>query len=104
MTAVLYGVCAVAYAALAALVMMRSRANPSRLALSAAGVLTALWAAAAAVQPSAGPLSGAAGWLDLLRLCGWYAVTLHLYRRSSLPRPGPARRGGRAGRSPSWAG
>ena len=98
MTAVLYGVCAVAYAALAALVMMRSRANPSRLALSAAGVLTALWAAAAAVQPSAGPLSGAAGWLDLLRLCGWYAVTLHLYRRFVLAQAGAgeARRPGRA--------
>jgi len=91
MTATLYGICAAAYAALAVFLVLRTRANPSRLGLLAACVLTVLWAGALVALPTANPLIGAAGVLDLLRLGTWYAVTLHFYRRFVSGRAGPGR-------------
>jgi putative PEP-CTERM system histidine kinase len=91
MTATLYGICTVAYAALAVFLLLRTRANPSRLKLLAACVLTALWAGTAAELPAANPLLGAAGLLDLLRLGAWYAVTLHFYRRFVPGQAGPGK-------------
>ena len=52
MTATLYGICTAAYAALAVFLLLRTRANPSRLKLLAACILTALWAGAAVVLPA----------------------------------------------------
>ena len=91
MTATLYGICTVAYAALAVFLLLRTRANPSRVKLLAACVLTALWAGTAAELPAANPLLGAAGLLDLLRLGAWYAVTLHFYRRFVPGQAGPGK-------------
>ena len=93
MTAIFYGICTAAYAALAVFILLRSRANPSRLKLLAACVLTALWAAATVVPASADPLLGAAGLFDLLRLGGWYVVTLDFYRRFVPDQAGSARPG-----------
>jgi len=91
MTATLYGICAVAYAALALFLVLRTRGNPSRLHLLAACGLTALWAGAAVALPAANPLLGAAGLLDLLRLGAWYVVTLNFYRRFVPGQVGPGR-------------
>ena len=81
MSPTLYGTCTAAYAALAVFLLLRTRANPSRLQLLAASVLTALWAGATVALPPANPLLGVSGLLDLLRLGAWYIVTLHFYRR-----------------------
>jgi len=91
MTATLYGICTAAYAALAVFLVLRTRANPSRLHLLAACVLTALWAGAVIALPATNPLQGAAGLLDLLRLGAWYVVTLHLYHRFVPGHAGPGR-------------
>jgi putative PEP-CTERM system histidine kinase len=91
MTATLYGICTVAYAALAVFLVLRTRTNPSRLKLLAAAVLTALWAGAAVILPAANPLLGTAGLLDLLRLGAWYIVTLHFYHRFVPGQVGPGR-------------
>jgi putative PEP-CTERM system histidine kinase len=91
MNATLYGLCAAAYAALAAFVLLRTRANPSRFPLLAACLLTVLWAGASIMAPAADPLGGAAGLIDLIRLASWCGVTLHLYRRFVPGRAGPGR-------------
>ena len=91
MTATLYGICTAAYTALAVFLVLRTRANPSRLHLLAACVLTALWAGAVIALPAANPLQGTAGLLDLLRLGAWYVVTLHLYHRFVPGHAGPGR-------------
>jgi putative PEP-CTERM system histidine kinase len=86
----LYGICAAAYAALAAFVLLRARNNPSRRFLLAAVLFTLLWAGAGAVS-GGGPFAGVTGTLDLLRLAAWYGVTLHLYRRFVPGKAGPGR-------------
>jgi putative PEP-CTERM system histidine kinase len=91
MTATLYGLCAAAYAAVAVFLVLRTRANPSRLGLVAACALTVLWAGTVVALPEANPLLGAPGVLDLLRVTTWYAVTLHFYRRFVSGRTGPGR-------------
>jgi len=91
MTATLYGICTVAYAALAVFLVLRTRTNPSRLKMLAACILTASWAGAVVVAPAANPLLGAAGLFDLLRLGGWYVVTLHFYHRFVPGQAGPGR-------------
>lgn len=87
----LYTLCAAAYAALAAFVLLRARSNPSRFPFVAACLLTVLWAGACVVALAANPLGGAAGLIDLMRLAAWYGVTLHLYRRFVPGRAGPGR-------------
>ena len=91
MNATLYGLCAAAYAALAAFVLLRTRSNPSRFPMLAACLLTVLWAGASVMTPAADPLGGAVGLIDLLRLATWCGVTLHLYRRFVPGRAGPGR-------------
>ena len=91
MNATLYTLCAATYAALAAFVLLRTRANPSRLPLLVACLFTAFWAGAGVVAPVANPLGGAAGLIDLARLAAWYGVTLNLYRRFVPGRTGPGR-------------
>ncbi len=83
----LHAICAATYAALAAFVLLRTRANPSRGPLLAACLLTVLWAGSAVALPGANPLGGLPGLFDLARLVAWFGVTLHLYRRFV---PGPA--------------
>src|SRR5271165_1003939 len=74
--------CAVLYAALAALVLMRR--SPSRTAIWLAGacLVTAGWAAAVALTAWNDPTGGVAGWLEVARSAAWYGFILHLYRRS----------------------
>jgi putative PEP-CTERM system histidine kinase len=78
--AVLHGGCALLYAALAALILMRQQSSRTGLWLAAACVVTAVWAAAVAVLPD--PFTGVAAWLELARSAAWYAFILHLYRRT----------------------
>jgi putative PEP-CTERM system histidine kinase len=91
MTGTLHGLCAASYGALAAFVLLRTQPNPSRTPLLIGCLLTLLGAIAAAAMPEASPLGGAAGVIDLLRLAGWYGVTLHLYRRFVSGSVGPGR-------------
>jgi putative PEP-CTERM system histidine kinase len=78
----LHAGCAVLYAALAALVLMRR--SPSRTAIWLAGacLVTAAWAGAVALTAWNNPTSGAAGWLEIARSAAWYGFILHLYRRA----------------------
>ena len=75
-----YTACAVVYLALAGLILLQARRSRTGLLLAGAGLLTAGWAAAAAVTGR--PLQGGAGGLDLLRSLAWYGFVLHLYRRA----------------------
>jgi putative PEP-CTERM system histidine kinase len=76
----LHGGCALLYAALAALILVRQQRSRTGLWLAAACVFTALWAAAVAVSPN--PLVGMPAWLELARSAAWYCFILHLYRRT----------------------
>jgi putative PEP-CTERM system histidine kinase len=91
MNVTLYTLCALTYAALATFVLLRTRTNPSRFPLAAACLLNVLWAGAGVAAPTASPLAGAAGVIDLVRLAAWYGVTLHLYHRFVPDRAGPGR-------------
>jgi putative PEP-CTERM system histidine kinase len=90
MTGTLYALCAAAYLALAAFVLLRTRLNPSRLPLMAACLLNVLWAGTSTVATTA-PLGGALGLVDLVRLAAWYGVTLVFYRRFVPGQVGPGR-------------
>jgi putative PEP-CTERM system histidine kinase len=76
----LHGGCALLYAALAALILLRQQLSRTGLWLAAACVVTAFWAAAVAVSPH--PASGLPAWLELARSAAWYCFILHLYRRT----------------------
>jgi putative PEP-CTERM system histidine kinase len=78
--ALLHGGCALLYAALAALIVVRQQLSRTGLWLVAACVATAVWAAAVAVSPV--PFTGVPAWLELARSAAWYGFILHLYRRA----------------------
>jgi putative PEP-CTERM system histidine kinase len=76
----LHGGCALLYAGLAALILMRQQRSRAGLWLAAACLVTAAWAAAAATFPQ--PYRGPPAWLELARSVAWYGFILHLYRRT----------------------
>jgi putative PEP-CTERM system histidine kinase len=78
--ALLHGGCALLYAALAALILVRQQLSRTGLWLATACVVTALWAAAVAASPY--PFDGLPAWLELARSAAWYGFILHLYRRT----------------------
>ena len=78
----LHAACAVLYAALAALVLLRAPPSRSAVWLAAACLTTAAWAAAVAMTAARDPTGGVAGWLEVARSAAWYGFILHLYRRS----------------------
>jgi putative PEP-CTERM system histidine kinase len=83
----LHALCAVLYAALAGLVLLRGSPSRSGALLAAACLVTATWAGAVAVTASGDPTSGdptggVTGWLEVARAVAWYGFILHLYRRS----------------------
>ncbi len=73
--------CAAIYAALSALILLRSRLSITGWLLAGASAMTAAWAASVALT-SQDPLGGLAGAMDLLRAVAWYVFILHLYRRT----------------------
>lgn len=85
--ALLHGGCALLYAVLVALLLVRQHRQRSQTALWLAGAcgVTALWAGAVAVMPD--PYSGIPAALELGHSIAWYAFILHLYRRSVTDRP-----------------
>jgi putative PEP-CTERM system histidine kinase len=78
---VLHGACALVYAALCALILVRPPLSRTALWLALACLITASWAIAVVVFADH-PESGTPGWLELARSAAWYAFILHLYRRS----------------------
>jgi putative PEP-CTERM system histidine kinase len=78
--ALLHGGCALLYAALAALILVRQQRSRTGLWLAAACLVTAGWAASVAV--SSDPYSGVSAVLELARAAAWYGFILHLYRRT----------------------
>src|ERR1700733_8407339 len=78
--ALLHGGCALLYAALAALILVRQQRSQTGLWLAPACLFTAIWAAAVAVSPT--PFDGLPTWLELARSAAWYGFILHLYRRA----------------------
>ena len=85
---VLFWLCAGVYCLLALVIAARARRVTGWM-LAGCCLLTAAWAAAAAVQPGEG-LGGVSGALDLLRALAWYGFILHMYRRSAGPGSGGA--------------
>src|SRR5580658_1088451 len=78
---VLHGGCALVYAILCALILVRRPLTRTAAWLVLACLTTTLWAIAVVLYRSA-PASGLPGWLELARSAAWYAFILHLYRRS----------------------
>ncbi len=78
----LHTACAVLYATLAALVVLRRSPSRSAVWLAGACLVTTAWAAAVAMTASHDPTRGIAGWLEVARSAAWYGFILHLYRRS----------------------
>ncbi|HET7882766.1 MAG TPA: XrtA/PEP-CTERM system histidine kinase PrsK [Acetobacteraceae bacterium] len=79
---VLHAICAVLYAALAALVLLARSSGRSAMWLGGASLATAAWASAVALTAAGDSTAGAAGWLELVRSAAWYGFILHLYRRT----------------------
>jgi putative PEP-CTERM system histidine kinase len=77
----LHGGCALVYAILGTLVLLRRPVSRTAAWLSFACLVTALWAAAVVVFQTT-PYSGPPAWLELARSAAWYGFILHLYRRS----------------------
>lgn len=77
----LHGGCAVVYAILCALILVRWPLSRTAMWLAVACLVTAAWALAVVLFQAA-PASGAPGWLELARSAAWYGFILHLYRRS----------------------
>ncbi len=82
-TFVLHAGCALLYAVLALLILLRGRRGPTALLLAGGCLATAVWAAAVASM-SLLPAAPAAFALDLLRPVAWLAFALHLYRRAAV--------------------
>ncbi|MDE2577121.1 MAG: PEP-CTERM system histidine kinase PrsK [Rhodospirillales bacterium] len=78
---ILYGLCALAYVALAATVLPRRRVGRSGVLLAGAAVVTAAWAGAVMLAPRP-PFGAAVVVLELARPAAWFAFLLHLYRRT----------------------
>jgi putative PEP-CTERM system histidine kinase len=79
---IVHAICAAAYLALSALILVHARVSRTGQLLAAAALMTAVWAGAVALHSEA-PLTGAAGAFDLLRSVAWYLFVLHLFRRST---------------------
>lgn len=78
---VLHGGCAVLYAALGALILIRQTLSRTGVWLALACGVTSAWAVAVAVQWQS-PGAGIAAWLEIARSVAWYGFILHLYRRT----------------------
>ncbi len=78
---VLHGGCALVYAVLCTLVLIRRPLSRTAAWLAFACCVTALWASSV-VLFRFNPASGPPGWLELARSAAWYGFILHLYRRS----------------------
>ena len=78
---VLHGGCALVYAVLCALILLRRPLSRTAGWLAFACFVTALWAFSV-VMFRFNPASGPPGWLELARSAAWYGFILHLYRRS----------------------
>ena len=78
---ILHGGCALVYAILSALILIRRPLNRTAAWLGFACLITASWAVSVALY-WATPASGLPGWLELARSAAWYGFILHLYRRS----------------------
>jgi hypothetical protein len=78
---VLHGGCALVYAVLCALILVRRPLSRTASWLAFACLITAVWAVSVVVFRIA-PASGPPGWLELARSAAWYGFILHLYRRS----------------------
>jgi putative PEP-CTERM system histidine kinase len=77
----LHAGCAILYAGLAALILMRQGQSRAGLWLAGACLVTAVWAATVAF--GWGSVFGRpTGWLGLARSAAWYGFLLHLYRRT----------------------
>lgn len=78
---ILHGGCALVYAILSALILIRRPLNRTAAWLGFACLITASWAVSVALYWVT-PASGLPGWLELARSAAWYGFILHLYRRS----------------------
>jgi putative PEP-CTERM system histidine kinase len=81
----LHGGCAILYAGLAALILLRQRPSRTGLWLAGACGITALWAAGAALGDGI-PSGGLPFWLELARSAAWYGFILHLFQRGAVMR------------------
>jgi putative PEP-CTERM system histidine kinase len=83
---ILHGACAVVYALLAALILVRPPLSRTGAWLAFACAATAAWAATFAIAwPTPAwpvPVSRLASWMEIGRSAAWYGFILHLYRRS----------------------
>jgi putative PEP-CTERM system histidine kinase len=78
---VLHGACALVYAILCVLILVRRPVSRTAAWLAFACAVTALWAVAV-VMFRTNPVIGLPGSLELARSAAWYGFILHLYRRS----------------------
>ena len=78
---ILHGGCALVYAILSALILIRRPLNRTAAWLGFACLITAAWAVSVVLYWVT-PASGLPGWLELARSAAWYGFILHLYRRS----------------------
>ena len=78
---ILHGGCALVYAILSALILIRRPLNRTAAWLGFACLITASWAVSVTLYWVT-PASGLPGWLELARSAAWYGFILHLYRRS----------------------
>ncbi len=78
---VLHGACAVVYAVLAALILLRRPLSRTGGWLAFACAMTAAWTATFALAWQF-PVLHLANWLEVGRSAAWYGFILHLYRRS----------------------
>ena len=78
---VLHGACAVVYAVLAALILLRRPLSRTGGWLAFACGMTAAWTATFALAWQF-PVLHLANWLEVGRSAAWYGFILHLYRRS----------------------
>jgi putative PEP-CTERM system histidine kinase len=79
MTVILYTGCALLYAILTVVVLVRARHGWQDYTLAAGCVVTAVWASAVAAGPG---LPEVGRILEPLHLVAWYGVVFHLYHRS----------------------
>ena len=78
---VLHGACALVYALLSALIVVRRPLSRTAAWLALACLVTAFWAVSVVLFRDT-PTTGLPGWLELARAGAWYGFILHLYRRS----------------------
>lgn len=79
--AVLHGFCALLYAILGVLILLRRAPNRTGAWLAGASLVSAAWCVAVTVSWRE-PSTGVAGWLEVARSAAWYGFILHLYRQT----------------------